>query len=132
MRQIIYVSTASRSVTAADAQAILTAARRNNARDAITGLLYLDGKRFLQALEGEDAAVASAYDRIVADPRHRAIVILSDRIIPEREFGDWSMAYRGPGSAIEDVLALVSTRVGNASAGVRATFESFAQIRRAA
>ena len=49
LRQLVYISTATPG-TAVDPAPILTASRRNNARDRITGLLWFDGKRFLQAL----------------------------------------------------------------------------------
>lgn len=132
MRQIIYVSTATIGESAINPDEILATSRRNNRRDGITGLLYSDGKRFLQALEGEDAAVSAAYERIAGDPRHRAIVILSDRDVPSREFGDWTMAHRGPGADGAAFVARVAELVSRASPNIRATFESFAALRRAA
>ncbi|MFD1789037.1 BLUF domain-containing protein [Sphingomonas floccifaciens] len=132
MRQILYISTASNMVDASTADAILAVSQRNNSADDVTGLLYFDGKRFLQALEGEAAAVSRALARIEGDPRHRAIVILSDRIVEEREFGAWSMAYRAPGTDADRFVERVSTMVAGASANVRATFTSFAETRRAA
>lgn len=55
-----------------DPEAILTTSRRNNARDNVSGLLFFNGKRFLQALEGDDAMVDATYARIQRDPRHCA------------------------------------------------------------
>ncbi|MEE2915447.1 MAG: BLUF domain-containing protein, partial [Pseudomonadota bacterium] len=68
--QLVYISSA---IGRVDGDAVLAVSRRNNARDGITGLLYADGRRFLQVLEGERAAVERAYQRIAADPRHRAL-----------------------------------------------------------
>ncbi len=133
MRQLIYISTASGSSAGQDvAQAILAVSRRNNAAAGITGLLYADGKRFLQALEGDDALVERALTRIAADTRHRAIVILSDRRVADREFGDWSMAYRPPGADRDAFVGQVGALVAQASASVQATFNGFADLRRAA
>lgn len=132
MRQVLYISTASGAVGGSDADAILATSRRNNTGDAVTGLLYFDGKRFLQALEGEPAAVDRALSRIEKDPRHRAIVVLSDRTVETREFGEWSMAYRAPGADPDGFLDRVSGLVATASPNVRATFTSFAEARRAA
>jgi hypothetical protein len=131
MRQMIYVSTA--SVTApVQPVDILAVSQRNNSRDGITGLLYSDGKRFLQALEGDADKVEAAFARILADPRHRAVVILSDRVTDTREFGDWSMAHRTPGADGEAFMEKVGRLVRNASPSVKATFQSFAELRRAA
>lgn len=130
MLQLVYISTARGAVSAAELQRILLASRRNNARDGITGLLFFDGMRFLQALEGEPERVGEAFARIQADPRHRAVVILSRREIEEREFGPWAMASRvsleGDSAMLERVAALVA----EASPTVQATFTSFAQVRR--
>lgn len=132
MRQVIYISTATAEARAGDASVILEASRRNNARDDITGLLYFDGKRFLQALEGDARALDQVLSRIEADPRHRALVILTDRTIDAREFGDWAMAYRAPGMDAERFLTRVGDLVATASPAVRATFTGFAEVRRVA
>ncbi len=132
MRQVLYISTAARTFEARDADSIRAISRRNNEADDVSGLLYFDGKRVLQALEGEAVAVARALARIEKDDRHKAIVILSDRMVDTREFGDWSMAYRAPGSDAEVFITRVSDLVAGASAMVSATFNSFAETRRAA
>ncbi|MBB4085887.1 BLUF domain-containing protein [Sphingomonas carotinifaciens] len=131
MRQLVYISTVRHGVTA-DAAAILAASRRNNARADVTGLLFFDGKRFLQALEGEEAAVNATFTRIQADARHHALVVLSDRSVVARSFGGWAMAYRAPGEDDADGLARIAALTANASASVQATFASFARIKRAA
>ena len=91
MYQITYISTARSGTTESDVAAILDASRRNNRREGVTGLLVSDGKRFLQVLEGGEAAVEKAYARIKADPRHRATVILSSKSVSERQsaHGTW-------------------------------------------
>ncbi|MEP9360061.1 BLUF domain-containing protein [Sphingomonas sp. KR3-1] len=129
MRQIVYISTATGEVGTAALREILAASKANNRRDGITGLLFFDGKRFLQAIEGEDPQLATTLDRIREDRRHRAIVILSDRSIEQREFGSWAMAERQAGDEAEAFLAQVSSLVAGASPNVRATFEGLASVR---
>ncbi len=131
MLQIMYISSAT-NCAPIDVAQILTVSRRNNERDGVTGFLYADGRRFLQVLEGPGEAVERAFVRIGADPRHRAIVTLSRREIEAREFGDWAMAHRMPGGDTDAVLAQIAERLEAASPNVRATFEGFAKIRRAA
>jgi hypothetical protein len=128
MIQIVYISTA-RGDTHVERGHILLTSRRNNERDGITGLLYDDGVRFLQVLEGEMEQVDAAFARIKVDPRHRAVVVLSRRAIDVREFGDWAMASLTPGVEAGEVMDRVGRLVAGASDNVRATFESFARVR---
>ncbi|MEG3180270.1 BLUF domain-containing protein [Sphingomonas sp. LT1P40] len=131
MLQLVYVS----SVTPGQVISlgnILTVSRRNNARDGISGLLYADASRFLQALEGPENKLLEAMARIEQDTRHRAVVMLSMRNVETREFGQWAMAHRDPGTDADAVIARIGQLAANASPSVRATFEGFCQVRRAA
>jgi hypothetical protein len=132
MLQLVYVSTAAPGVDQAMVERILARSRANNARDLLTGLLYFDGKRFMQVLEGPADAIESAYVRIAADPRHRALVVVSRRGVEAREFGAWSMAYGlafGDRAALNDKVAKLSE---GASPTVRGIFQGFLSARRAA
>lgn len=128
MLQLVYISSVNPSAPC-PTQDILTISRRNNARDRITGLLYADSGRFLQALEGPEDAVEAAYARIQQDPRHRAIVMLSRRTIDRRAFGHWEMAHRAPGSDAAAFLSDVQRLIVAASPEVRGTFEGLVQAR---
>lgn len=93
MRQLLYVSNTTPTVTVAELDEILASSRRNNSASSITGmLLFLDGG-FLQVLEGEESVVRQTYARISADPRHWNIKVLFDRDAP-RAFKDWSMGFK--------------------------------------
>lgn len=129
MLQLIYIST---PVGSPNSGEILAVSRRNNARDGLSGLLYADGARFMQVLEGPEASVEAAYHRIKQDPRHRAAVVLSRRTVQTREFGAWDMAARVPGEDGEAFIARVETLVAGADPNVRATFDGIARLRRAA
>lgn len=131
MLQLVYVSSANRQ-NPANITALLAQARRNNHRDSITGLLYSDGARFLQALEGPEDKVEQTFALIQADPRHRALVVLSRRAVETREFGSWDMAHYLPGEDAEGFIARVADLAAGASPDIRATFEGFAKVRRAA
>jgi len=129
MLQLVYISSVAR---AADLAGILSVSRLNNRRDGITGLLYSDGVRFLQALEGPTLAVETAYARISQDPRHNALVILSRRAVTTREFGEWAMAERRVGEEADHFCVRVDRLLGGTGPNVRATFDSFIKLRRAA
>lgn len=64
---------------------------RNNARDEITGILLCKDGKFLQVLEGPRVNVEDAFIRIITDPRHYSLMLLSRRMLTRREFGDWAM-----------------------------------------
>lgn len=134
MLQYCYISSA-RPGQAVDVESILSVSRRNNDRVGLSGLLIFDGRRFLQVLEGEGAAVRATVQRIQTDPRHRAIVKLSERRVTEREFGEWAMAWNrvaevGDGISLADTVDALTAGVPDAN--TRALFRSFARIDRAA
>lgn len=134
MLQITYISTARPELPAEAIDQILAASRRNNHADGITGLLLYDGYRFLQALEGEPARVQRAYERIKADPRHRALVLLSSHEVTERAFGNWSMASQRVGIAngqtVADLVDSLTEEVADRT--IQALFRGFARVRSAA
>lgn len=130
MYQLAYISSACGEIDRPLLENILAVSRRNNQRDGITGLLVSGGRRFLQALEGPEAKVLTAYARIQADPRHRACVLLTSRATPTRQFGDWSMAFHGGGSSHdENLTAQVEALVAQIDdPNLRAQFAGFAQL----
>ena len=70
---------------------ILLQARRNNARDGLTGALVVRGDLYLQLLEGPDAAIAATFTRIGRDNRHLAVRLLTHTPVTRRMFPDWTM-----------------------------------------
>jgi hypothetical protein len=70
---------------------ILMDARRCNERDDVTGALICRADLYLQLLEGPEAAVEAAYQRIQRDNRHLEIRLLSRRVVTERLFAGWAM-----------------------------------------
>lgn len=70
---------------------ILVQARRNNARDDITGCLICRQDLYLQLLEGPAAAIDALFDKIKADDRHLAVAQLSRTTVSTRLFPDWAM-----------------------------------------
>ncbi|MFM9977602.1 MAG: BLUF domain-containing protein [Sphingomonadaceae bacterium] len=70
---------------------ILVQARRNNARDGVTGCLIARADLYLQMLEGEAAAIETLYGKIVADDRHLQAERLWSGTAQTRLFPDWAM-----------------------------------------
>ena len=98
MFYLVYVSEAAESISKEDLLDILAKSRRANAQAGITGMLLFKDGHFMQALEGEEAAVRDLYARIRRDPRHLRIVTLVEGRRGERIFGDWSMGFQDLGT----------------------------------
>lgn len=94
LHRISYLSSARRSITKADLEAILDVSRRKNEVAGITGLLLYHDGSFFQTLEGMDAAVREIFASIRGDQRHRGIIVMEQRPVGERLFGRWSMAFK--------------------------------------
>jgi hypothetical protein len=91
---VVYVSSATKHLEEDEILEILRVARRKNQELDITGmLLYRDGN-FLQVLEGPASAVESLIQKIKRDHRHQGLILMSRKNIDERQFADWSMAFR--------------------------------------
>jgi hypothetical protein len=73
--------------------AILATARRNNARDGITGALICRQDIYLQLIEGDAALIDALFARIAVDDRHLAVTLLSRSDAPDRLFPDWAMMH---------------------------------------
>ncbi len=89
--RLIYLS---RRAAAVDGNAMLAmcadfAAR--NQRHSITGLLLVVGDHYLQIFEGPADEAAQLMLNIARDPRHRDVLLLSERAVPGRLFGTWAM-----------------------------------------
>lgn len=91
---LIYVSIETRPMTPQDITAILEKAREFNAKENITGMLLYRNGYFIQALEGEEDRVRALYDKIKRDERHANVLMIYDKPIQERSFGNWSMGFR--------------------------------------
>jgi len=93
MHRLAYASAATMEITRFAIRDLLEAARRNNARDGITGMLLLVDRSFFQVLEGPADRVAACFRRIQRDPRHSGVQVLIDEVAQEPLFGDWSMGF---------------------------------------
>lgn len=94
MYQLVYISSAAPPFTEIDLTRLLEESRINNQKRGITGVLvYLEGN-ILQILEGEKAALDLLFPKIQADPRHKGVIKMIFREVPQRDFPNWKMAYR--------------------------------------
>ena len=92
IRRLVYTSVAAGPSRKVDHADILQSSRVNNALDGITGLLWSDGREYVQVIEGAEGAVNETFGKIRVDPRHCDVAILSDHTGMERAFAYWTMA----------------------------------------
>jgi hypothetical protein len=91
---LVYVSSATTLFSDSELDEILDKSHQNNGRLDVSGiLLYKDGN-LMQILEGEEATVRALYAKIATDHRHKGLITLLDGYQSERQFRDWSMAFR--------------------------------------
>ena len=96
MHRFIYVSTASRDLTAHQIADIAGACHRNNRRAGLTGLLVVHQGRFLHILEGDEAAIRRRAQMIQDDPRYQDFEVIEACEIQMRAFEDWTFVHETP------------------------------------
>src|SRR5262245_17373729 len=94
MISLIYVSSATRLLSEEELLNLLQLSRSNNEQIEITGMLLYKGGNFMQVIEGPEEAVTALYQKILQDPRHTGIMLLSKEPLKERQFPDWSMGFQ--------------------------------------
>jgi hypothetical protein len=105
LTRLIYASAATGAVDPEVVQAILESARSFNLKHEITGMLCEGSGKFIQYLEGERQAVNDLYARLLADSRHKNLVLLDYAPIDERAYKDWSMGFVSVRN--DDVMRLI-------------------------
>lgn len=113
LKTLTYTSRAALDLTEGDLHDILATARRLNSLEGITGLLVFNGVRFLQIVEGSEAAIDGLVARLRVDPRHTAFEIQDERFTDERFFADWSMELVKVDSEVQKAREEVSEALPN-------------------
>jgi len=113
--QLAYVSDIDSPYGQSDISYLLSAARRNNVRDGITGILIAGRSGFIQLVEGPKAAVTSLLERLEADPRHSNMVLLHRGDTQLRAYPDCPMTFQ---YADSDVLRRLELSVPALSSGL--------------
>jgi hypothetical protein len=89
----VYASAGSRDFKSQELAELLEAARENNAKLGLTGmLLYAEGS-FFQVLEGPANVVDALYAKIERDKRHDHMTLIMREPIPKRTFDAWTMGF---------------------------------------
>lgn len=122
--KISYTSTAAQpeDMACGGLQEICRKSQYYNALHEITGIITFHCGRFAQVLEGPEDALRSLMRRIIADPRHHSVAVISDGPITERRYASFAMAYREPKVFVTDQLSDVLEQTAEITAAMKATW----------
>ena len=73
---------------------LLSNCRKNNSANKITGLLVSYRGIFIQYIEGEPQVIDELFEKIKRDPRHHSLIELDSGNQNNRQYSNWSMAFR--------------------------------------
>ncbi len=115
---LVYKSKAISNLSFSEIQILLEKARLFNSANNISGcLIYYEGE-FIQYLEGNQVKVLQLFDKISLDKRHTKVELLSYGLIENREFKNWSMAFKnvqGQNDQLQYIELLVDSFLQNDS-----------------
>lgn len=94
MHQILYTSKALKPFNENELQKLLEAARVNNSKKSITGMLLYCNSIFIQLLEGNEEDLNKLFEVISKDARHNEVKKVIESEITKPQFPDWSMGYK--------------------------------------
>ncbi len=105
LHRVIYASEAVgvTGISTLSVAQILGVSDRNNRRDQVSGCLMFHQGHILQALEGERADLDRLMRRIIADPRHTGLRVLSDMPVPGRRLHEPMSLCRDPAALLERI-----------------------------
>ena len=105
LHRVIYASEAvgATGVSTLSIAQILGVSERNNRRDGVTGCLMFHDGHILQALEGERVDLDRLMRRLIADPRHTGLRVLSDMPIAQRRLEAPMLLCGDPAALLERI-----------------------------
>lgn len=108
-RSLIYVSRSRLDLPsqAGEIDRIVSHSIARNTPLGVRGALIFTERHFAQILEGPPDALAGLMDRIQHDPRHEAVTVIENKPIDGYRFPDWSLAYWGDASYMDQHVARV-------------------------
>lgn len=109
---LIYVSRSliPRSEQHDEIEAIVTGSLERNARLGVRGALIFTELHFAHLLEGPEAAVDELMRSMSRDLRHDSVTVIERAPIEDYRFADWSLAYWGCASYMDQKISAVLER----------------------
>lgn len=102
LHRISYFSNLSPGSEFSDLMQIARQSAETNRKRQLTGLLLYAECNIYQILEGPRSALEQVFGKILKDPRHSGIIVLTQSDIQSRLTTGWSFGFRSTGEDIED------------------------------
>ncbi|KQX19260.1 MULTISPECIES: BLUF domain-containing protein [unclassified Sphingomonas] len=108
-QSLIYVSRSRLQLPsqAEEIDRIVSGSIERNARLEVRGALIFTERHFAQLLEGPPGSIAELMDSIRRDWRHESVTVIENKPIDGYRFPDWSLAYWGDASYMDQHVARV-------------------------
>lgn len=100
---LIYLSSATELFSESDLNLLLNESRDLNSRNGITGMLLYKAGSFMQLIEGEKEKVLDLLAKIEIDKRHHKLQVLLKGEEDQRQFPNWSMAFKNLDRSLEQM-----------------------------
>jgi len=108
MNYLIYVSSASRVLTADDLKKMLVDSRYKYISNGITGMMLYSKGTFFQALEGEEEQLEKAFESLQTDDIQKSVIKLKSGAEEQRTFFDWSMGFKPSSEDLSNINGFVN------------------------
>jgi hypothetical protein len=119
MYRLIYKSRSPAPLDWDTVLSILHDSKENNEKNEVGGYLMATRNHFLQVIEGRFEDVNTTFMRIVKDPRHTEILLLSYDVIDSRLFELWGMKGIGVFGNNDELALKLIAKYGEEDGGVR-------------
>jgi hypothetical protein len=128
MYRLIYKSQSVSEVDQETVKDIIERSWKTNEKSNITGALLATRTHFLQVLEGDFAEINDTFFRIVADPRHQYIQLISFAPAARRLFEGWTMQGFGLFDLDLELEQRLKVKYGEESGGICFPVEEWSSL----
>lgn len=118
MHRLIYKSRSTGEIDKESIRDILYTSQEMNRKSVITGALLATKSHFLQILEGDFGLVNETFFRIVHDPRHDKVELISFGPVDKRLFDKWTMKAFGIFNLNKEIEKSLKEKYGEEEGGV--------------
>lgn len=125
MYRLIYRSEPTSPLNWEQVREILVQSEVRNEERGITGILLATKHSFLQVIEGKYETVNKLFMKIVADPRHHNIQLISFDLIDSRLFSGWGMKGLGLFDFNNDEASMLKQKYGEDNEDIHFPLESW-------
>ena len=125
MYRMIYKSKSNKVITWDEVKEIMHSSEAHNSELGVSGVLLATSSHYLQVLEGPYETVNEIFMRIVKDPRHCDIKLVSFNTIDARIFEAWGMLGIGVFNLNKELETELKKKYGTEDDGLKFPLEEW-------